>query len=41
MELLKFMWAAYEVPSGVPGGVRVVALPVNTVFQCLPVQLTG
>ena len=35
MELLKFAWTPYEVLGRVLGGIRVVALLVNPIFQCL------
>jgi hypothetical protein len=32
MELLKFVWAPYEVLGRVPSRIRIIALPVDAVF---------
>src|SRR5436305_4344965 len=41
VELLKPLWATYEVPSRVPGRIRVVALPIHTISKGSTYNLAG
>jgi hypothetical protein len=41
MEFPELIWAPYKVPGRIPSRIRIIALPIDTIFQCLSVQLAG